>query len=82
MVYQNRNKMTQVIKIEKRNKRVASCISSINRIIERNGNNKLGCLRDLLEIIGEAWDLKLGYGGSHIWCANKKNERVFIIEGY
>lgn len=73
---------TQQITIEKRNKRVAACIGSINRIIARNGSNKQGCLRDLLEIIGEAWDLKLGYGGSHIWCANKKNERVFIITGY
>jgi len=73
---------TQQITIEKRNKRVNHCLGTINRIIQRNGANKQGCLNELLEVIGEAWDLKLGYGGSHIWCANKKNERVFIITGY
>jgi hypothetical protein len=27
--------------------------------------------------------LKIGYGGSHVWAANKRtNERLFIITGY
>jgi hypothetical protein len=74
--------MTQVIKIEKRNKRVSEIMGTIQRIIVRNGANKMGAFADLKDVISEAYGVKLGYGGSHIWAANMKNERIFIIEGY
>jgi hypothetical protein len=73
---------TPTIKIEKRNKRVSEIIDTIKRIIVRNGANKAGAFADLRDVIGEAYGVKLGYGGSHIWAANMKNERIFIIEGY
>jgi len=74
--------MNQVLKIEKRNQHVSRVKGTIENIIKRNGANKQGAFNDISDVIGEPYGIKLGYGGSHIWASNMKNERLFIIEGY
>lgn len=71
--------MTSTLKIEKRNKEVAEKLDTINYII-KSAPTKVKAFERLRDILSS--DIKLGYGGSHIWCANQKNERLFIITGY
>jgi hypothetical protein len=71
--------MTNSLTIEKRNKEVASKLDSINYII-KSAPTKEKAFERLRDILSS--DINLGYGGSHIWCANVKNERLFIITGY
>jgi len=70
------------ITYEKRNKRVSAVKSTIERIVNRNGQNKQSCVNELSEIMGECWGIKIGFGGSHVWVSNQKNERLILIEGY
>ena len=67
------------LKIEKRNNAVSKITSSINHIIN-TANTKLEAVNRISDILPS--ELKIGYGGSHIWVANQNNERLFIISGY
>jgi hypothetical protein len=59
---------------------IDALIETMNRIANRYGNEKQKVIQDLRDVIPS--ELELGYGGSHIWCANSKKERIFIIQGY
>lgn len=68
-------------KVEYKNKCGASDfnthINILNRIASRHSN-----LDEIVDALKEHTpsEFKLGHGGSHIWCANMKNERIYIIE--
>lgn len=66
------------VTFEKRNNEVSKVKDTIIRIA-RTANTKEEAVRRLSEVI---YGVKLGYGGSHVWCANQSNERLFIITGY
>lgn len=55
-------------------------VGSLTRIANRYDGDKETIISYLREITPS--EFKLGYGGSHIWCSNQKNERIFIITGY
>ena len=71
--------MNTQLKIEKRNKEVSKVLDTINYIIKSAPSKVIAFdrLRDVLPS-----EIQLGYGGSHIWCSNQKNERLFIVIGY
>ena len=71
--------MNTQLKIEKRNKEVSKVLDSINYII-KSAPTKLKAYERLKEILPT--EFLIGYGGSHIWCSNQKNERLFIVIGY
>ena len=71
------NKMKKVT-FEKRNKEVSKVKDTIS-YIAKTAATKQETVNRLSDILS---DLKLGWGGSHVWCANQNNERLFIIEGY
>ena len=64
---------------EKRNKDVFAVRGTIE-YIAKSANTKQEGVNRLADILPK--ELKIGFGGSHIWCANEKNERLFIIYGY
>jgi len=66
------------VTFEKRNKNVVNVKSTIE-YIANTANTKQDAVNRLSDILS---DVKLGWGGSHVWCANQNNERLFIIEGY
>lgn len=67
---------TQFVNFEHRNKAVYLLRSTIEHIANtaHSKHEAINRLRDILPN-----DLKLGQGGSHVWCANKNNQRLFII---
>ena len=65
--------------IEKKNKAVSKVLETI-KYIAKSANTKQEAVNRLSDILPS--ELKIGYGGSHIWCANAKNKRLFIIEVY
>lgn len=71
------NKMKKVT-FEKRNKEVSKVKGTINYIAKTSAT-KQEAVNRLSDILS---GLKLGWGGSHVWCANQNNERLFLIEGY
>ena len=58
--------------IEKKNKAVSKVLETI-KYIAKSANTKQEAVNRLSDILPS--ELKIGYGGSHIWCANAKNER-------
>jgi hypothetical protein len=66
---------TRLVNYERRNKEVFSKRSTID-YIAKSANTKQEAVNRLSEILS---GLKLGFGGSHVWCANQKDERLFII---
>lgn len=67
------------VKIEKRNKAVSKVISTI-QYIAKTANTKQEAVNRLSDVL--PGEIKVGFGGSHIWAANSQNERLFIITGY
>lgn len=67
------------VTFEKRNKEVSKVSSTIN-YIANTANTKQEAVNRLSDVLPK--EVKLGWGGSHIWAANQKNERLFIITGY
>ncbi len=69
----------KTVTIEKRNKAVSKVIDTINYIANTAATKQdaVNRLRDVLQN-----EIKIGWGGSHVWAANQKNERLFIITGY
>jgi hypothetical protein len=65
-------------RLEFNNLHSQSVIGTLNRMANRYEGDKSRVLIDMAEVIDSK--LKLGIGGSHIWCCNSKNERIFIIE--
>jgi hypothetical protein len=65
------------INIEKRNKDVTAVLGTLNRMANRYGGDKARIIQDMREVLPN--DIKLGYGSTHIWAANQKNERLFIV---
>jgi hypothetical protein len=66
------------VTFEKRNLQVLNAKNTIN-YIAKTSNSKQETVNRLSDIL---YDLKIGYGGSHVWCSNNNNQRLFIIEGY
>jgi hypothetical protein len=66
------------VTFEKRNKNVSKVKDTINYIAQ-SSNTKQEAVNRLSDILS---GLKFGWGGSHVWCANQNNERLFLIEGY
>ena len=66
----------KAITFEKRNKDVYSVRSTIRYIADtaKNKQEVIDRIRDILPR-----DLKMGFGGHHIWCCNSNNQRLFII---
>jgi hypothetical protein len=67
---------TSTVSYEKRNKSV-SLVSSTIEYIAKSANTKQEAVNRLSEILPN--ELQIGFGGSHVWCANQNNERLFII---
>jgi hypothetical protein len=68
--------MKTIVNFEKRNKSV-SLVRSTIEYIARTANTKQEAVNRLADILPK--EFKIGFGGSHIWCANQNNERLFII---
>jgi len=69
--------LKQTVIIEKRNKEIGKDrLEILNRMAKRYDGNKERICMDMREIL---FGLKVGFGGSHIWCCNEKNERIFIV---
>lgn len=66
------------VTFEKRNKQVAKVKDTI-AYIAKTANTKQEAVNRLSDVLS---DVKIGWGGSHVWCANQNNERLFIITGY
>jgi len=66
----------KTIKFEKRNKEVSRVKTTIE-YITKTANTKQEVVNRLSDILPK--EFKIGFGGSHVWCANQKNERLFII---
>ena len=66
------------VTFEKRNKEVLKVKDTIN-YIAKSAPTKQHAVNRLMDILS---DLKFGWGGSHVWCCNQSNERLFIITGY
>ena len=64
------------VEFEMRNKEVFSKRSTIE-YIAKTANTKQEAVNRITDILPKTF--KVGFGGSHVWCANSKNERVFII---
>lgn len=64
------------VQFEKRNKSVSAVKSSIE-YIARSANTKQEAVNRLADILPK--ELKIGFGGSHVWCSNPTDERLFII---
>jgi hypothetical protein len=67
---------TRLVKYEKRNKAV-SLVKSTIEYISNTANTKQEAVDRLSDILPK--ELKIGFGGYHVWCANQNNERLFII---
>lgn len=67
------------VKFERRNKLMNATRGTI-QCIARTATTKQDAVNRLRDILSD--NIKLGYGGSHVWGANQKNERLFIITGY
>lgn len=59
---------------------IVDLVGSLTRIANKYDGDKNKVINDLKELVPTYY--KLGYGGSHIWCANADNERIFIVEGF
>jgi len=70
--------VTKTVKFEKRNQAVSKVKDTI-LYIAKSAPTKQDAVNRLSDILS---DVKLGWGGSHVWCSNQQNERLFIIEGY
>ena len=57
-----------------------SVLENLNRQIQRYSGDKNRIIMDMQDILPSSF--KLGFGGSHIWCSNNKNERIFIVTGF
>lgn len=68
----------KTVTFEKRNKEVSKVKGTIN-YIANTAHNKQEAVNRLSDILS---GVKLGWGGSHVWCSNLKNERLFIITGF
>lgn len=66
----------RIVYWQKRNKDVYAVRSTIIHI-SRTANTKQEAVNRLSKILPD--ELKIGFGGSHVWCANQENERLFII---
>ncbi len=62
--------------IEKQNKAINKVKLSIQRIA-KTAKTKQEAVNRLSDILPS--DIKIGFGGSHVWVANKNNERILII---
>lgn len=67
------------IKIETRNAAVSKALPTIKSIVKTSAT-KQDAFNRIADILPS--EIKVGYGGSHIWAANSQNERVLIITGY
>lgn len=63
--------------IEKRNKAVSKVKDSLLYISKtaKTREDAFCRMRDILPS-----EIKMGWGGSHVWAANQKNERLLILE--
>lgn len=57
-----------------------SVLANLIRQAQRYAGDKKRIIMDMQDVLPST--LKVGCGGSHIWCSNNKNERIFIITGY
>jgi hypothetical protein len=69
----------KTLTIEKRNKAVYEVKNSLD-YISRTAKTKQETVERMRDVLPS--NLKLGFGGSHVWCSNEKNERIFIVTGY
>lgn len=67
---------TRLVNYEKRNKAV-SLVKSTIEYIAQTSNTRQEATNRLADILPK--ELKIGFGGSHVWCANQNNERLFRI---
>jgi len=72
--------MIKSLTIERRNKAVSQVKQSLTYIANKYDGNMELIIQDMRDILPH--EIKLGYGGHHIWATNSKNERLFIVEGY
>ncbi len=68
----------KTITFENRNKEISKVKSTIE-YISKTAHTKQEAVNRLSDILS---GVNIGFGGSHIWCSNKNNERLFIITGY
>ena len=68
----------KTLTFEKRNKEVSKVKNTIQYITD-TAQTKQDAVNRLSDILS---NVKLGWGGSHVWCSNQNNERLFIINGF
>lgn len=68
-------------RVEYKNKCGASDFSAHLNVLNRIASRRLNLDEIVLSLIEHTpSEFKVGHGGSHIWCANQKNERVYMID--
>lgn len=69
----------KALKFETKNREVSKVKSTVS-YIAKTASSRQDAVNRLRDILSD--DIVLGFGGSHVWAANKSGERIFIIEGY
>lgn len=69
----------KTVTFEKRNKDVSNVKDTIE-YIAKTVQTKQDAVNRLADVLPSS--MKIGYGGSHVWCANQNNDRLFMIDGY
>jgi hypothetical protein len=67
---------TREVRFEKRNKWIDKVKGSLLRVAGRY-ISKERTTSELRDYLGS--EFKIGYGGSHVWVSNSKDERLMII---
>ena len=69
----------KTLTIEKRNKEVSKVKDTLG-YIAKSATTKQDAVNRMRDVLSS--EIKLGWGGSHVWGVNQKNERLFIVTGY
>ena len=75
----NSLRQMKTLTIEKRNKEVSKVKDTLTYIV-KTAPTKQEAVNRMRDVLSS--EIKLGFGGSHVWGANQKNERLFIATGY
>ena len=70
---------TFTVRFETENKMILNKSAQIDFVANLCKESRVRMVKELENVfIGK--NLKFGFGGSHVWCANSDNVRQFIIE--
>lgn len=68
----------KTVRFEKRSNEVSRVKATIE-YIAKTAPTKQHAVDRLNDVMS---GVKIGFGGSHVWCSDLSNNRLFIIEGF